>query len=1049
MGPAGSGKTSRLLESFEQSLKENTAPLDDNLFFLVPSLEHTDRMISLLLQKGVRGFFNRRVTTLSELFKRFAGVTEAEVVSNVARYLLFKDILQESSLDYFQSIQKSSGFTNLMQSFVLELKESLIAPDRFRDRLNQLKAMEPDLASKYEALASLYEIYQEALEKKGLEDSQDAWLRLSGREESLSFPPGGFKKIWMDGFFDFSKLQRQSLAVLCRHTEEITVSLTLDPDEARYSLFEIVHKTKDYLLQMGFEPVYLKRSKPKRTSVLYHIEENLFLPAVRAKKTKPGSEIAVFEAVGLEGEVEMIARTISHMLHKGGYRLSDFAVLFRQIGEYADVIRSVFARYDLPFEIHEREKLNFSAAIQTLRCFLHIFTQGWRRQDVINFLKSSYLLRIDGEEKEPEWIHALEHESMRKGVFVGRPQWEKAWTDCQDKTLPPVQEKIMKCLGRFEDHLRQADSFESLKQIFLRQILDFGIFQYRKSGEASEKRDGAAFRRLLAILDEIGYSLETRRLEKEKLFDSFAERFDRLTQLDLYSLPERDKNKVQIYDISLARQKEYSVVFLAGLLERKFPVQIKEDPVLSDWERRLLNGLSQDEFLEERLPRQALERYLFYLALTRARQKIILTYPKFDLEGKEALPSFYLQDVLNLFQGELTFKRQELSAPFPAFEEAVNFRELELSLAGHLQLQPERCSAADKKLFGDLFERLLARPESRFRFKRAIYEIRAGLSDSRIRRRGAFRSEHTSPTALEEYASCPFRYFSDRVLHLKDPEMDPNITTRGSILHRVLELCFESWKPTPDIFTDKDKAFMQALKILEDVLPEFPLLTEKKYQYDLEIESMKEMLLRFLDAELNRLNHSILKPAYLEYAFGFENTDPPLEIRDGDRVIKIRGKIDRIDIDPEKKAALVTDYKRTASFKRGDLEFGTALQLPLYSLIVERNLKLRSVGAELYSIRDRKANGFYREDAGTYLPKLSSRKMILAEKDYDSLLSKAENFVKRFTREMDAMEIPVRPRDCVQFCPYGSVCRIEKWKLPLILEEIREEDARREKTQNV
>ena len=51
--------------------------------------------------------------------------------------------------------------------------------------------------------------------------------------------------------------------------------------------------------------------------------------------------------------------------------------------------------------------------------------------------------------------------------------------------------------------------------------------------------------------------------------------------LDLYSLDERNKNKVQVYDVSMARQKEYRVVYCSGLLEKKFPVQMKEDPIFS------------------------------------------------------------------------------------------------------------------------------------------------------------------------------------------------------------------------------------------------------------------------------------------------------------------------------------------------------------------------------------------------------------------------------------------------------------------------------------
>jgi hypothetical protein len=55
-------------------------------------------------------------------------------------------------------------------------------------------------------------------------------------------------------------------------------------------------------------------------------------------------------------------------------------------------------------------------------------------------------------------------------------------------------------------------------------------------------------------------------------------------------------------------------------------------------------------------------------------------------------------------------------------------------------------------------------------------------------------------------------------------------------------------------------------------------------------------------------------------------------------------------------------------------------------------------------------------------------------------LDRAVAFVRKFTKEIELAEISARPRECESFCPYDTVCRIEKWKLPIILEKIRQED---------
>ncbi|MEM4266787.1 MAG: PD-(D/E)XK nuclease family protein, partial [Candidatus Nanoarchaeia archaeon] len=68
-----------------------------------------------------------------------------------------------------------------------------------------------------------------------------------------------------------------------------------------------------------------------------------------------------------------------------------------------------------------------------------------------------------------------------------------------------------------------------------------------------------------------------------------------------------------------------------------------------------------------------------------------------------------------------------------------------------------------------------------------------------------------------------------------------------------------------------------------------------------------------------------------------------------EREILIRGKIDRIDVTPDGKFALVIDYKTGKRFKASSLENGTCLQLPLYLLAAKNLLGLEPLGGHLYS----------------------------------------------------------------------------------------------------
>ena len=519
-------------------------------------------------------------------------------------------------------------------------------------------------------------------------------------------------------------------------------------------------------------------------------------------------------------------------------------------------------------------------------------------------------------------------------------------------------------------------------------------------------------------------------------FESFADHFLGLVELDVYSLHERDKNRVQVYDVSLARQKEYKVVFVAGLLEKIFPMQVRENPLLSDWERKLMNG-GMECPLAESLPRQNIERFFFYLAITRARERLYLSYPHLDFEGKESLPSFYLEEVKSLFSGEIPMIRQDLSRPFPEIKEAITRRELEIATLGALRNVPGGEIPSGGDLAAVLAE-LSADTQSRGRVLWALRPVEARLSDEKIREGRYFEIIQTSPTRLETYAKCPFRYFADKVLKLRDPSEDVNVMQKGNILHFVLQHYFAPGRKK--IHEGKIKEFIE--RELETGLKQYPMLWKEPYQEALDRRELYEMLFAFLKHEEERLSTASFQPFKVEYAFGDPEASeaPFFEIAGKGKTVQFRGRVDRIDTDPERKFAVVMDYKRSARFKSASLELGTSLQLPLYLLAVQKHLGLAPLGGEIYSVRDCQRSGFYREGAAKGFEKEFSSRSQIPDEIFQKILDRSLVFVRKFMKEMEMLAIPVRPRDCESFCPYDTVCRIEKWRLPLILEDIKKED---------
>ncbi len=1037
IGPAGCGKTHKLLDSFGDALVNAADPLAADLFFVVPSAEHTERVVSLLIQRGLKGFFHKRVTTLSRLAGDIFRVTDIPVASSLTRTMIVRDLIRENAWDYFEGVCDQPGFLGLMAQFVTELKESCISPEVFRERMNVLKGFEPAYGAKYEALAGFYEQYEARLEKQGLRDSQDALRIFREGKKKADLPVTRFKELWIDGFFDFSNLQLEYIQELAAITEDITITLTKEEEQGPENAFEAVSRTEQDLKKLGFKAQAMKpHSWRTGKPALLFLQRNIFSQKSAGSAPEPDQDIVILDAIGTEGEIELIARQIHRLYATGDYRYSDFAVLFRQIRHYAPVIASVFSRYGIPAEIHERDRLKFSSWIAAAVSLLSIFRNAWKREDIFAFLRSGYTRFLGkGLNKDEEWLAEFEQRSFREGVADVREYWLADWSRGESDSLPEFNRKkteTLKALMELEDRFRTAKTAEDHIRVFKRAVYDtFGILEISDRYTPFTRRDAACVKRFEALLDEIqSYSLKNERPEVS--FESFADHFLGLVELDVYSLHERDKNCVQVYDVSLARQKEYRVVFVAGLLEKVFPMQIREDPLLSDWERKLMNG-GMEHPLADRLPRQNIERFFFYVAVPRAKEKLFLSYPHLDFEGKESLPSFYLEEVKELFRGQAPVVRQDLSRPFPAVGEAITRRELEASVVGALRNARGREAGLREAL-----AQLSGDPQSRERLLSALRPIEAKILDEKILKGGYFEIPETSPTRLETYAKCPFRYFADKILKLKDTGEDIRAMQKGSVLHHVLQQYFDPHrkkdpKETLEEFVGRE---------IEEGLKRHPMLWTEPYEEALDRRELFEMLVDFINYEAERLENASFKPCRVEFSFGDsgENDHPALEIEDEKRKIKLRGRVDRIDTDAGKKFAVVIDYKRSAKFKAANLELGTALQLPLYLLAAQKHLGLTPLGAEIYSIRDHKRSGFYCEGKARSFEKEFSSRFQLPDEMFQKTLDRAVAFVRKFTKEIMLSEIPVRPRDCESFCPYDTVCRIEKWKLPILLEKIRQED---------
>lgn len=282
--------------------------------------------------------------------------------------------------------------------------------------------------------------------------------------------------------------------------------------------------------------------------------------------------------------------------------------------------------------------------------------------------------------------------------------------------------------------------------------------------------------------------------------------------------PRRRLGRVFVAPIEAARGMVFDVVFVPGLVESVFPQPVVEDPILLDGARRALRPVVRLDLQEDRA---AEERLALRLAAGAAQLGVRLSYPRVDaVSGRLRVPSFYVLAAIRAAEGTLLgFENlrarlaehgatARLGWPAPEREQdAIDAAEYDLALIARLlSLPPHEAEGAASYLLAvnpHLGRALRQRwRRGRPRWSRADgLDLRDGSAPRDdeaaidILARAALAGHQMdarsySPTALQHYAVCPYRFFLQAIQRLVPREplerlevLDP--LTRGALFHEV------------------------------------------------------------------------------------------------------------------------------------------------------------------------------------------------------------------------------------------------------------------------
>jgi ATP-dependent helicase/nuclease subunit B len=990
LGRSGTGKTHRILDEMKQSLLDD--PNGNPIIYVVPDQMSFISEYELVNTPGLNGMIRGQVFS----FKRLAWKILQETggmsryhLSDVGLNMMIRKIIDENKehLHIFTKASEKPGFIHHVETMVKEFKRYCISP-------SDLRAFEGDsepskvLKDKLHDLELIYEKFEEKLFGKYI-DSEDYFQLLADHVQNSNLLKEA--EIYIDGFHSFTPQEYLIIDQLIQHTKNVTVALTTNPEETMGAMNELrfyrmtnetYHSLQDICKGAGKsveEEVLTKPIRFRNESLVHlerHFEERPTVPFEGSMDT-----IEFLEAANRRAEVEGIAREIRKLAREKGYRYKDIAVLVRNSQDYRDKVETIFQDYAIPFFLDQKRTMLNHPLIELIRSTLEIMNTNWRYEPVFRAVKTDLLFPY---QKSPadlrEKMDRLENYVLAYGMkgdrwtkkdrwkyrrFRGLEHVDAPQTDRERELEHEINElrlfisaPVIRLGKRLKKRSTGREFCESL-YLYLEE-LDIPAKLERMRIEAEEKGNLIAAREhdqaWSAVMDLLDQYVEMLGDEKTTM-KKFSSILDAGMETMEFSLVPPAIDQVIIADLEKSRLGDIKAAFIIGVNDGVLPAKMNEDGVLSDEDRESL--ISRGFKIAPSNRTKLLdEEFVAYKAFTTPSERLFVSYPIANEEGKALLPSSFIKRLNEMFPEANT--KLLINEPSELSEEDqlqyVCHPNVTIShLTSQLQLKKRDYPIHD--FWWDVYNFYAASNDwkwhSRHILSSLFYENRGNqLSEDTSK---DLYGDHilASVSRMELFHSCPFSHFASHGLKLRERDFfkleAPDI---GEMFHSALKwiseeverygLTWASLSKSQCIQLAKEAVLMLAPKLQHQIL-----LSSNRHYYI--AQKLEQIITRASLILSEHAKASGFVPVGVELGFGPHATLPPFQfqLRNGTKM-ELQGRIDRVDKAEDDSGVYlrIVDYKSSArDLDMTEVYYGLALQMLTYLDIVLTNSK-QFVGQE-------------------------------------------------------------------------------------------------------
>ncbi|HEY5463609.1 MAG TPA: UvrD-helicase domain-containing protein [Hanamia sp.] len=594
---AGSGKT-KVLTTRIAHLMANGVDAFQILaltFTNKAAAEMKERVIHILGNNEARNLY---IGTFHSVFARILRA-EADKLGYPRNFTIYdtddsksvvKTVIKELNLD--DKHYKPSTVFNRISS----AKNSLITPDEY---MNDYGLQQEDMRANRPMIGQIYTAYCNRCFKNGAMDFDDLLLKfyqlLSTHPESLSKYQRKFKYILIDEYQDTNTSQYQIIKLLGAMHENVAV--VGDDAQSIYSfrgatIENILRFQKDYdeVKVVMLEQNY--RSSQNILNVANEIISNNKgqIPKKLWTINDEGEKINLVRTATDNDEGKYVADAIQEQKLRNHYRNSDFAILYRT----------------------NAQSRSFEESLRRMNIAYRIYggISFYQRKEIKDFLSYLRVIMNPNDEEALKRIinypaRGIGKTSLEKAVLFANQNNISMWNVLERAAEFGYRASTLEIITNFVIMIKMFQSELQKKNAYDLAILVGKQTAIVKDLFNDKTTEGLArYENLQELLNSIKEFTETPTDDGELLDKSLGSYLQQITLLTDADNDKGESDVVKLMTIHAAKGLEFPVVFVGGLEETLFPNAM---------------AINTREELEE-------ERRLFYVAITRAKKRLWLTY---------------------------------------------------------------------------------------------------------------------------------------------------------------------------------------------------------------------------------------------------------------------------------------------------------------------------------------------------------------------------------------------------------------------------------------